>query len=66
MVLDLRDPNGTGGFKRLNAPGGSAFKDGPIRDALFNLPMLLANLGRQALKMGGLRNHFLINLGVLQ
>ncbi|WP_225872737.1 IPT/TIG domain-containing protein [Pedobacter frigoris] len=37
-VLDLRDPNGTGGFKRLNAPGGSGFRDGPLADALFNFP----------------------------
>lgn len=37
-VLDLRDPDGTGGFKRLNAPGGSGFRDGPLEDALFNLP----------------------------
>lgn len=38
MVLDLRDPDGTGGFKRLNAPGGSGFRDGPVEDAIFNLP----------------------------
>lgn len=61
MVLDLRDPDGTGGFKRLNAPGGSAFKDGPIEDALFNLPkdikfdndgnMFVADYGNHAIRM---------------
>ncbi|MFD1769118.1 IPT/TIG domain-containing protein [Sphingobacterium suaedae] len=35
-VLDLRDPSK--GFKRLNAPGGSAFRDGPLEEALFNYP----------------------------
>ncbi len=35
-VLDLRNPKA--GFKRLNAPGGSAFRDGPLQDALFNFP----------------------------
>lgn len=38
MVLDLRDPDGTGGFKRINAPGGGGFRDGPVEDAVFNLP----------------------------
>lgn len=38
MMLDLRDPDGTGGFKRLNAPGGGGFRDGPVEDAVFNLP----------------------------
>lgn len=38
MVLDLRDPNGTGGFKRLNAPGGSGFRDGPVAEAIFSSP----------------------------
>ena len=38
MVLDLRDPNGTGGFKRINAPGGSGFRDGPVEEAIFNYP----------------------------
>lgn len=38
MVLDLRDPDGTGGFKRINAPGGSGFRDGPVEDAVFNYP----------------------------
>ncbi len=61
MVLDLRDPDGTGGFKRLNAPGGSAFKDGPIEDALFNLPkdikfdndgnMFVADYGNHCIRM---------------
>ncbi|WP_217651659.1 IPT/TIG domain-containing protein [Mariniphaga anaerophila] len=36
MMLDLRDPDS--GFKRLNAPGGSGFRDGPVEDALFNYP----------------------------
>lgn len=61
MVLDLRNPNGTGGFKRLNAPGGSSFKDGPIQDALFNLPkdikfdndgnMFVADYGNHCIRM---------------
>lgn len=36
MMLDLRDPDS--GFKRLNAPGGSGFRDGPVKEALFNYP----------------------------
>ncbi|MBE8713824.1 IPT/TIG domain-containing protein [Sphingobacterium hungaricum] len=61
MVLDLRDPDGTGGFRRLNAPGGSSFKDGPIQDALFNLPkdikfdndgnMFVADYGNHCVRM---------------
>lgn len=61
MVLDLRDPDGTGGFKRLNAPGGSSFKDGPIQDALFNFPkdikfdndgnMFVADYGNHCIRM---------------
>lgn len=61
MVLDLRDPDGTGGFKRLNAPGGSAFKDGPIEEALFNYPkdikfdndgnMFVADYGNHCIRM---------------
>lgn len=61
MVLDLRNPDGTGGFKRLNAPGGSSFKDGPIQDALFNLPkdikfdndgnMFVADYGNHCIRM---------------
>ena len=60
-VLDLRDPDGTGGFKRLNAPGGSAFRDGPIEDALFNYPkdikfdndgnMFVADYGNHCIRM---------------
>lgn len=60
-VLDLRDPNGTGGFKRLNAPGGSGFRDGPIADALFNYPkdikfdnngnMFVADYGNHCIRM---------------
>ncbi|AIM39058.1 hypothetical protein KO02_21995 [Sphingobacterium sp. ML3W] len=60
-VLDLRDPNGTGGFKRLNAPGGRGFKDGPIADALFNYPkdikfdnsgnMFVADYGNHCIRM---------------
>lgn len=60
-VLDLRDPNGTGGFKRLNAPGGSSFRDGPIADALFNYPkdikfdndgnMFVADYGNHCIRM---------------
>ncbi|MGN5956342.1 IPT/TIG domain-containing protein [Sphingobacterium lactis] len=60
-VLDLRDPNGTGGFKRMNAPGGSGFRDGPIADALFNYPkdikfdndgnMFVADYGNHCIRM---------------
>lgn len=60
-MLDLRDPDGTGGFKRLNAPGGSAFRDGPIEDALFNYPkdikfdndgnMFVADYGNHCIRM---------------
>lgn len=60
-VLDLRDPNGTGGFKRLNAPGGSGFRDGPLEDALFNYPkdikfdndgnMFVADYGNHCIRM---------------
>jgi len=37
-VLDLRPEHIDEGFKRLNAPGGSGFRDGPLADALFNYP----------------------------
>jgi len=60
-VLDLRDPDGTGGFKRLNAPGGSGFRDGPLEDALFNFPkdikfdndgnMFVADYGNHCIRM---------------
>ena len=60
-VLDLRDPVGSGGFKRLNAPGGSAFRDGPLEDALFNYPkdikfdndgnMFVADYGNHCIRM---------------
>ncbi len=60
-VLDLRDPVGTGGFKRLNAPGGSGFRDGPLEDALFNYPkdikfdnngnMFVADYGNNCIRM---------------
>lgn len=61
MVLDLRDPDGTGGFKRINAPGGSGFRDGPVSDAVFNLPkdikfdndgnMFIADYGNHCIRM---------------
>ncbi|TJZ61141.1 hypothetical protein FAZ15_08010 [Sphingobacterium olei] len=61
MVLDLRDPNGTGGFKRINAPGGSGFRDGPVKEAIFNLPkdikfdntgnMFIADYGNHCIRM---------------
>jgi len=61
MVLDLRDPNGTGGFKRINAPGGSGFRDGPVEDAVFNVPkdikfdndgnMFIADYGNHCIRM---------------
>lgn len=60
-VLDLRDPDGSGGFKRLNAPGGSGFRDGPLEDALFNYPkdikfdndgnMFVADYGNHCIRM---------------
>lgn len=60
-VLDLRDPYGTGGFKRLNAPGGSGYKDGPLEDAVFNYPkdikfdndgnMFVADYGNHCIRM---------------
>ena len=61
LVLDLRDPDGTGGFKRINAPGGSGFRDGPVADAIFNLPkdikfdndgnMFIADYGNHCIRM---------------
>lgn len=61
MVLDLRDPDGTGGFRRINAPGGSGFRDGPIADAVFNYPkdikfdndgnMFIADYGNHCIRM---------------
>jgi NHL repeat./IPT/TIG domain. len=61
MVLDLRDPNGTGGFRRINAPGGSGFRDGPVEDAVFNYPkdikfdndgnMFIADYGNHCIRM---------------
>lgn len=60
-VLDLRDPDGTGGFKRVNAPGGSGFRDGPVKDAIFNVPkdikfdkagnMFIADYGNHCIRM---------------
>lgn len=59
MMLDLRDPDK--GFKRLNAPGGSGFRDGPVEDALFNYPkdikfdndgnMFIADYGNHCIRM---------------
>ena len=37
-VLDLRPEHINEGFKRVNAPGGSGFRDGPVKDAIFNYP----------------------------
>lgn len=58
-VLDLRDPDS--GFKRLNALGGSAFRDGPVEDALFSYPkdikfdndgnMFIADYGNHCIRM---------------
>lgn len=42
VVLDIRDPAGTGGLKRLNAPGGGDHRDGPLANALFFEPRQLA------------------------
>ena len=59
MVLDLRDPDS--GFQRINAPGGSGFRDGPVEDALFNYPkdikfdndgnMFIADYGNHCIRM---------------
>lgn len=59
MMLDLRDMES--GFKRLNAPGGSGFRDGPVEDALFNYPkdikfdndgnMFIADYGNHCIRM---------------
>lgn len=38
MMLDLRPEHINEGFKRMNAVGGSAFRDGSLSEALFNLP----------------------------
>lgn len=58
-MLDLRHPEK--GFKRLNAPGGSGFRDGPLEDALFNYPkdikfdndgnMFVADYGNHCIRM---------------
>lgn len=58
-MLDLRDLDS--GFKRLNAPGGSGFRDGPLEDALFNYPkdikfdpdgnMFVADYGNHCIRM---------------
>lgn len=58
-MLDLRHPEE--GFKRLNAAGGSAFRDGPLEDALFNYPkdikfdnygnMFVADYGNHCIRM---------------
>ncbi len=58
-VMDVRYPEQ--GFKRLNAPGGSAFRDGPLEEALFNYPkdikfdndgnMFVADYGNHCIRM---------------
>ncbi|NGM66468.1 IPT/TIG domain-containing protein [Sphingobacterium sp. SGR-19] len=60
-VLDLRPEYIDQGFKRLNAPGGSAFRDGPLEEALFNYPkdikfdndgnMFVADYGNHCIRM---------------
>ncbi|PRD52766.1 IPT/TIG domain-containing protein [Sphingobacterium gobiense] len=60
-VLDLRPEYIDEGFKRLNAPGGSAFRDGPLEEALFNYPkdikfdndgnMFVADYGNHCIRM---------------
>jgi len=59
MVLDLRNPDS--GFKRINAPGGSGFRDGPVAEAIFNYPkdikfdqdgnMFIADYGNHCIRM---------------
>lgn len=41
-VLDIRDPVGSGGLRRLNGPGGSGHRDGPLEGAVFNYPKEIA------------------------
>jgi len=61
LVLDLRPEHIGEGFKRLNAPGGTGFRDGPVEDAVFNLPkdikfdndgnMFIADYGNHCIRM---------------
>ncbi len=60
-VLDLRPEHINEGFKRINAPGGSGFRDGPVKDAIFNYPkdikfdktgnMFIADYGNHCIRM---------------
>lgn len=59
MVLDLRNPDT--GFKRINAPGGSGFRDGPVAEAIFSSPkdikfdndgnLFIADYGNHCIRM---------------
>ena len=61
MVLDLRPEHINEGFKRINAPGGSGFRDGPVEEAIFNYPkdikfdndgnMFIADYGNHCIRM---------------
>lgn len=61
MMLDLRPEHIDKGFKRLNAPGGSGFRDGPLDEAIFNYPkdikfdndgnLFIADYGNHCIRM---------------
>ena len=61
MTLDIRDPKGSGGLKRLNAIGGGSHRDGPVKDAVFNQPrsidfdsdgnLFIADFGNNCIRM---------------
>lgn len=61
MVLDLRPEYVGQGFKRINAPGGSGHRDGPVADAIFSSPkdikfdnagnMFIADYGNHCIRM---------------
>ena len=60
-MIDLRPEHINEGFKRVNAPGGSGFRDGPVKDAVFNNPkdikfdksgnMFIADYGNHCIRM---------------
>ncbi|MDR2283141.1 MAG: IPT/TIG domain-containing protein [Sphingobacterium sp.] len=60
-MLDLRPEHIGEGFKRINAPGGSGFRDGPVAESIFNFPkdikfdkngnMFIADYGNHCIRM---------------